>query len=91
MAALSRVAGPEDRDQYAHQPMEKKCVETERTHNTYTTVSRDLHICIFGGNYIHVIDFCSLTAVREGIALSEEGLSPYAGDIFHEVIMCYTP
>lgn len=29
----------------------------------------------------------SHTAVREGIALFEEGLSPYAGDIFHEVIL----
>ena len=37
------------------------------------------------------VDFGSLTAVREGIALTEEGLSPYAGDIFHEVIIVYTP
>lgn len=29
----------------------------------------------------------TVTAVREGIALSEEGLSPYAGDIFHEVML----
>ena len=36
------------------------------------------------------MDFASPTAVREGIALSEEGLSPYAGDIFHEVIMLHT-
>ena len=36
------------------------------------------------------MDFGSPTAVREGIALSEEGLSPYAGDIFHEVIMLHT-
>jgi len=28
----------------------------------------------------------TITAVREGIALLEEGPSPYAGDIFHEVI-----
>ena len=24
-------------------------------------------------------------AVREGIALSDSGLSPYSGDVFHEV------
>ena len=28
--------------------------------------------------------FC-LPTVKEGIALVENGLSPYAGDIFHEV------
>ena len=48
-------------------------------------------LAFLGGTVNFVIDFGSLTAVREGIALSEEGLSPYAGDIFHEVIMCYTP
>ena len=26
-----------------------------------------------------------LLAVKEGIALSDGGLSPYSGDIFHEV------
>lgn len=34
-------------------------------------------------------DLHSLPPVREGIALLEEGLSPYAGDIFHEVILLF--
>ena len=60
-------------------------------------LSRDLHTHQFKLKNLHLwvlwafMNFGSLTAVREGIALSEEGLSPYAGDIFHEVIMCYTP
>ena len=31
VAALSRMAGPEDRDQHAHQPVEKKWVEAGRS------------------------------------------------------------
>lgn len=31
-----------------------------------------------------------LSAVREGIALVENGLSPYSGDIFHEVSISYS-
>lgn len=36
---------------------------------------------------ILLILICSL--VKEGIALAENGLSPYAGDIFHEVNYVY--
>ena len=34
----------------------------------------------------HYLINTSHVSVREGIALADDGLSPYAGDVFHEVI-----